>query len=280
VSSSPQAITPSTAGGPVGDPVLVTLGAWEELGAAIRAVDRKALTRFRGMLPQKLQLLRAAAQHNPQVAPMVHNVLVPTLQRTANVANSVAKNAALQRRVIDTANELETATHIIPVCFDSLADAGSNTATVSAPYNGQPWRFLSCFAASTAAVGTRLSKFSLATTNHVVTDNVTYGSAPTKPGIDFSILSGSNHMAALMPQHRWRPWGLKRSGVIRPDGKIDIGVENRSGGAASMFLGLMVQASPCGEQAQYQGTPGGVYRTSSKYSKQFFNNLVKFSMFR
>lgn len=270
--------TPSV--GAVSDPIEITVGVWDELGAAIRKVDPKAFRGLRASIPQRIQMLNAAAQNRPDLQPLVNQVLRPMLQRAPSLIDSAAKSAAVSRRVKDTADKLETATHITPVHFDALANAGSDGAEVSAPHNGQPWRYLGMFATSSATVGTRISKFSLASTNHVVTDNVKYTTTtPTKAGLDLSLFAGNNQLAAMLPRHRWQPWGLKSSGVIRPDGKILIDVENRSGAAATMFIGLMLQSTPCGEQAQYLGTRGGVYRSKSKAGNAFMKKLIRFSMF-
>lgn len=277
---SNPAFPDSVSVGAVNDPVAITVGLFDELGEAIGALDRKALGRIKMSIPQRIQLMNAAAQSNPQLQPLVQRVLTPMLQKAPSIINSAAKSAAVNRRVQDTADRLDTATHIIPVQWDNLANAATDGVEISAPHNGQPWRYLAMLAASTATVGTRITKFSLASTNHVNADNVKYTTTtPTAGGLDFAQFVGSNQLSAAIPRYRWQPWGLKSSGVIRPDGKINIDVANRSGAGAYIYIGVMVQSTPCGDQAQYVSSRGGVYRQRSKAGRAFMQKLVRFSMF-
>lgn len=266
------------------DPVEIVVGFWDELGEAIGALDRKALTRLRLNVPQRIATLNAAAQARPQLKPVIQRVLTPMLQRAPAMiqaaASNAAKAAAVNRRVQDTADQLDTATHITPIQWDNLANAGADGVEVSAPHNGQPFRYLGMLCATSAAVGTRITKFSLASTNHIVTDNVRYTTTtPTGGGVDFAQFLGTNQLAASVPRYRWQPWGLKRSGVIRPDGKINLDVANRSGAGAYIYVGLMLQSTPCGEQASYLDGRGGVYKARSKAGQAFMKKLVRFSMF-
>lgn len=265
--------------GNVGDPVEIVTGTFEELTAAVQKMDPRALSSLRMGMPQRRALIQAAAQNRPDLQPLVNHVLLPMMAKGSRLADSVARQAAIAKRVSDTADYLEAATHIVPINFDATADAGTNTADVTAPHSGQPWRYLTMFAACSAAVGVRLTSFEIASTNHITTGNVTYGTAPTAPGIDFAMFTGANHLAATRPQYQYRPWGIGRAGVLRPDAHIKIAIVNKSGAAASTFVGLMVQSSPCGEGSAYPNDRGGAYRPKSKATRAFLNKIVKFSMF-
>ncbi len=259
------------------DPVAITIGAFEEVVSAVQRQDPRAFKDLRASMPERMRMLRAAAQQNPNAAQMINHVLVPMMKQAPSLLDSVAKQAAMTRRVNDTAEYLEAATHVVPICFDATADAGTNTADVVAPHSGQPWRYLAAFAACTASVGVRLTSFEVASTNHVTTSNVSYGTAPTSPGLDLSLLTGSNHLAANRANYQWRPWGISRAGVLRPDAHIKLALINKSGGAASTFIGLMVQSNPCGEAGRYQRA--FAYPSNSKSAKAFMSKVLKFSMF-
>lgn len=262
---------------PVLDPVQITIGAFEEVASAIQRQDPRAFKRLTVSLPERLNMLRQARDASPQAAPMIDHVLMPLMQRAPNLVQSVAKQAAVARRVNDTAEYLEAATHVVPICFDGTLDAGTNTADVSAPHSGQPWRYLAAFASCTAAVGVRLTSFEVASTNHISTSNVSYGTAPTAPGIDLSLLTGSNHLAANRANYQWRPWGIGRAGVLRPDAHVKLAIANRSGATATTFIGLMVQSNPCGEAGRYQSA--FAYKRGGKSEKAFIQKVLRFSMF-
>ena len=258
-------------------PIAIVTSGFEELGAAVQKLDRTALRKFNMGIPQRIQLLQAAAKEAPDQAHIVNRILVPSLKAQSTIARA-AENAAAQRRVKDSADLLDTATHIVPISADAVATATTITAEIKTPFSGQPWRYLDLFAACSASVAVRLSSFKLTSIDHVVTDNITYSTAPSDKGIDLAQFVGSNQQAAK-PRMQWRPWGLKRSGVIRPEGIITLAVSNRTGAAAYWYLGLMIQASPCGEDASYADGRDGVYTRKDHRSRAFFKKLMNLSLF-
>ena len=262
------------------DPIAIVTEGWDDLTGAIIRTDRNALKRVNMSAPNRIALLRqvAAQAKDPAHQAIINRAFIPMLQKQQGIA-AAAASAAAARRVKESADLIDTATHIIPVNVDALANASTVTGDLEAPYDGQPWRYLDLFAASTATVGTRLTSFKLASVDHIVTSNVTLSTTPSDAGIDLAQLVGSNQQSAMRPRMQWRPWGLKRSGVLRPDAKIRVALSNRSGSSASMYLGVMVQASPCGEDSQYAYERGGVYQRRAKQSRDFFKKLLNFSLY-
>ena len=260
------------------NPVAIATAGADELMGAIMRLDPKLVSKFQINQATREQALQEAARMSPEHAPLINKVMLPLMKAQSTVANA-AKSAAAVRRVRDSADLLETATHIIPISSDAVATATTHTYEVSTPFNGQPWRYLDIAGVCSQTVGVRLSSFKLTSIDHVVTDNVSYSVSQNDKGIDLALLSISNFLAANNPRHRWRPWGLKRSGVIRPDGKITAAISNRSGASASWFVALMVQASPCGEDSLYDDNKGGVYKRTAPQSRAFLQKLIRFSLY-
>jgi len=232
------------------------------------------------------------AQIKPVVASLNNRALqfqqtasrVPALQALSKFATqttttvTAALQAAAAARFKATHEWLNRPTHVIPVNFDAVAAATlSGVATVAAPHNSA-WRLIAIQVNDAQALGMRITSFTLANTEHVVTSNVTFsGGAPTSPGIDASIFSNRMN-TVLLPEYRYRPWALKRGGVLRSDAVIKIQVYNPGAAAASLNLTLFVQSSPCGDGDGYATEKGGVHPMGSEQSEAFLNSLASGGM--
>lgn len=246
---------------------------FEELGAIMKTrpvirVAQPVLNR----LDSRTNALKAQASRNPALAQALRPVI--KMASSATTTARAALNAAAAQRVKTQADFLNQPTHVIPVCFDAVGPAAqSGTATIKAPHNN-PWRLLSIQTNDAECVGMRVTSFVLAGTEHVVTSNVTFDSGgPTFPGIDLATFSHRMNTVVLA-QHRYRPWGLGKGGVLRADGEIKIRLYNPGAGPANANITLFVQSTPCGENSIYISDKGGVLPGSAKGSKEFFARLM------
>jgi hypothetical protein len=225
----------------------------------------------------------AVAKKNPIVARKVAPA-VKLVKRTSTAMSQMqaAVRSAESRGVTD---RMAQATHIIPVCFDTVPTVtASGIATIGAPHN-RPWRFLGIVANDaqvSVANPPRLISLQLAGTEHVVTSNVSFSSgAPTQPGVDLINFSAKNQLA-MRNEFRWRFWGMGVAGVLRSDAQIKLQVYNPAATSQSVNLSLLVQSSPCGDDDYYTTEKGGVHAANDPQSIKFMNNLARggMSLFR